>query len=274
MSAILNETVQFLHSRTNLQPEFGIVLGTGLASLVNHMVIQEAISYSQIPGFPISTVDGHIGKLIFGHLNSLPVVVLQGRFHFYEGYPMEQIIFPIRVMRALGIHSLFLSNAAGGLNPDFVTGDLMLINDHINLIPNPLIGAHDPDFGERFPDMTEAYDHEYLLLAEKIAVGTGLKIRKGCYVGVPGPSFETPAEYRFYRLIGGDAIGMSTLPEVIAARQLGIRCFAISIITNTINVGTKISTAHKEVLSISGKLEPQVSQLIQALLAEIAQVKN
>jgi purine-nucleoside phosphorylase len=269
MSAILNSTAQFLLSRTSLRPETGIILGTGLSGLTDQVKVEEAVPYSIIPGFPVTTVEGHIGKLLFGHLDSVPVLVMQGRFHYYEGYSMSEITFPIRVFKALGIHSLLLSNASGGLNPEFNTGDIMLIRDHINMMPNPLIGPHDAAMGERFPDMSEPYDLEYLEIAEAIAAKKGIALRKGVYVGVTGPTLETPAEYAWYRTIGGDAVGMSTVPEVITARQMGLRCFALSVITDMGVEGRIQKTTHKDVLAVASRVEPMVTSLVKEMISSV-----
>ncbi len=213
-------------------PEIGIILGTGLGGLANAIENQTIFEYKDIPGFPVSTVEGHAGRLIFGTLGGKKVVAMQGRFHFYEGWTPQQVVFPVRVMWAMGVHTVFVSNAAGGVNPDFRTGDIMVIDDHINLIPNPLVGPNDASIGPRFPDMHGCYDPELRALADKIAAQEGIRIRHGVYVGGTGPTFETQAEYRYFRAIGGDAAGMSTTPEVIAARHAGMRVFGASVITN------------------------------------------
>ena len=217
-------------------PEVGIVLGSGLGKLGDAIDAEAVIPYSKIPNFAKSTAIGHKGNFIFGKLAGRYVCAMQGRFHYYEGYPMEQVTLPIRVMAALGIKALFVSNAAGGLNQDFHVGDLMIIRDHINLLPNPLIGPNFAEFGERFPDMTAAYDLGLIGKAEKIAKRARIAVRKGVYLGNTGPSYETPAEVRFYRMIGADAVGMSTVPEVLVARHCGIPVFGMSVITNVSNI--------------------------------------
>ncbi len=217
-------------------PEVGIVLGSGLGKLGDAIDAEAVIPYSKIPNFAKSTAIGHKGNFIFGKLAGRYVCAMQGRFHYYEGYPMEQVTLPIRVMAALGIKALFVSNAAGGLNQDFHVGDLMIIRDHINLLPNPLIGPNFTEFGERFPDMTAAYDLGLIEKAEKIAKRARIAVRKGVYLGNTGPSYETPAEVRFYRMIGADAVGMSTVPEVLVARHCGIPVFGMSVITNVSNI--------------------------------------
>ena len=214
------------------KPVLGIVLGSGLGKMVDHITDQIAIPYRELPGFPVSTAIGHKGNFIVGNLGGKCVIAMQGRIHFYEGYPMSLVTLPVRVMIKVGIKYLFVSNAAGGINYDFRLGDLMIIKDHITLQPNPLIGPNLEDFGPRFPDMTRPYDLKLIALAKKIAAGEGIALREGVYLGDTGPSYETPAEYKFYRTIGGDAVGMSTIPEVIVARHAGIAVFGMSIITN------------------------------------------
>ena len=213
-------------------PETAIILGTGLGSLVNEITDKYEIEYKDIPNFPLSTVEGHSGKLIFGKLGNKEIMAMQGRFHFYEGYSMKEVTFPVRVMRELGIKTLFVSNAAGGMNPDFIIGDLMIINDHINFFPeHPLRGKNIP-YGDRFPDMSTAYDKQLIAMAKEIAAEKGIRVVEGVYLGTQGPTFETPAEYRMFHRMGGDAVGMSTVPEVIVARHCGIRVFGISVITD------------------------------------------
>ena len=233
----IREAAAFLQERIgDKTPEIGIVLGSGLGKLGDAIEAEAVIPYTKIPNFAKSTAIGHKGNFIFGKLSGKYVCAMQGRFHYYEGYPMEQVTLPIRVMAALGIKTLFVSNAAGGLNQDFSVGDLMIIRDHINLLPNPLIGPNFADFGERFPDMTAAYDLDLIAKAEKIAKKTKNPVRKGVYLGNTGPSYETPAEVRFYRAIGADAVGMSTVPEVLVARHCGIPVFGMSVITNVSNI--------------------------------------
>lgn len=213
-------------------PETAIILGSGLGALAGAIANPVVISYAEIPHFVQSTAVGHAGNLIVGKLGDKTVLAMQGRFHYYEGYTMQQVTFPVRVMKLLGIRNLFVSNAAGGINPSFKVGDLMIIRDHINLLPNPLIGPNLSGFGPRFPDMTRAYDPEFIRIAEQTAAANGIALKKGVYVGLTGPSFETPAEYAFYGKAGGDAVGMSTVPEVIVARHCGLRVFGMSVITN------------------------------------------
>ncbi len=226
------ETAEYIRSHIRVHPKTGIILGSGLGSLAEQIEEAQVIPYHQIPHFKHSTVAGHKGNLIAGMLEGQPVLAMQGRFHYYEGYTMQQVTFPIRVMKLLGIENLFVSNAAGGINTSFKIGDLMIIRDHINMMPNPLIGPNNEFFGPRFPDMTRPYDRAFIRLAEDIAAKEGITLKKGVYVGLTGPSYETPAEYAFYGKHGGDAVGMSTVPEVIVARHAGLRVFGMSVITN------------------------------------------
>ncbi|MDR3137889.1 MAG: purine nucleoside phosphorylase I, inosine and guanosine-specific [Tannerellaceae bacterium] len=228
------ETVSadFLASRMPLRPSLAVILGSGLGAFTGQLTEVVAIPYADIPHFPTSTVEGHSGYLLCGRLGGVPLWVLQGRFHYYEGYTMRQVTYPIRVLHLLGARSLLISNAAGGINPAFHTGDLMIIRDHINMMPNPLIGTNDDRFGPRFPDMTHTYDPTYIRWMEEEAQQLNIVLRKGVYVGLTGPSFETPAEYAFYARGGADAVGMSTVPEVIVARHAGMRVFGMSVITN------------------------------------------
>ena len=228
----IKRTASFIQSKVGFEPEIGIILGTGLGGLVDSIDIHAALNYADIPDFPVSTVKGHHGRLIFGMLGGHRVVAMQGRFHHYEGYHTQEVVFPVRVMGMLGIKRLFVSNASGGLNTSFRVGDLMVITDHINLIPNPLIGPNIEELGTRFPDMHNCYDRDMIALATKTADAMGIKLQYGVYVGGTGPTFETQAEYRYFKIIGGDAAGMSTTPEVIAARHMGLPVFAVSVITN------------------------------------------
>lgn len=227
------DAADFLRSRLGgKEPAVGIVLGSGLGKLADKIEDQTVVSYREIPGFPVSTAIGHKGNFIFGKLGGKNVLAMQGRFHYYEGYPMELVTLPIRVMKVLGIRYLFVSNAAGGVNFDFKVGDLMIIRDHINLLPNPLVGKNMEEFGPRFPDMTRPYDPKLIAAAEEVAAELGIPLKKGVYLAGTGPSYETPAEYKYFRLIGADAVGMSTIPEVIVARHSSIPVFGMSVITN------------------------------------------
>ena len=264
----LHEAADFLTQQTNnFAPDFGIILGTGLGALVNDIQVQYSLPYEEIPHFPVSTVESHSGKLIFGLLAGRKVVVMQGRFHYYEGYTMAQVVFPVRVMKLLGINKLFVSNAAGGLNPDFNTSDLMVITDHINLLPdNPLIGKNLDELGPRFPDMSEVYDEATIQAALAIAAANNLNLRTGVYVSAPGPMLETKAEYRFLALIGADAVGMSTVPEIIAARHMDLPCFALSVITDMCVPGKIKKVALADILAAAARAEPQMTFLLKELI--------
>lgn len=227
------KAAEYMHSRIgNRKPSVGIVLGSGLGKLADRIEDPITVPYREIPGFPVSTAIGHKGNFIFGRLGGKDVLAMQGRFHYYEGYPMELVTLPIRVMKVLGIGCLFVSNAAGGVNFDFKVGDLMVIRDHINLLPNPLVGRNLDEFGPRFPDMTRPYDPKLIEKAETVAAELGITLKKGVYLAGTGPSYETPSEYRYFRMIGADAVGMSTIPEVIVARHSSIPVFGMSVITN------------------------------------------
>lgn len=269
MLKTIKETVSYIKSKIDLQPEIGIILGTGLGGMVNEIDIDTVLEYEDIPNFPVSTVESHHGKLIFGKLNGKKIVAMQGRFHYYEGYSLLEVTFPVRVIKYLGVSHLFLSNASGGVNPDFEIGDLMILDDHINLIPNPLIGPHDPAFGDRFPDMSETYDLTLINKALEIGRQHKLPVRKGCYVGVTGPTLETPKEYQYFRIIGGDTVGMSTVPEVIVAHQMGITCFAISIITDLGVPGKIVKVSLEDVTSVAAKAEPQMTLIMKELISGI-----
>lgn len=265
----INQSVTFIREKTNFNPEIGIILGTGLGGLVNEINIEHSLNYQDIPHFPISTVEGHQGRLIFGILAGKKVIAMQGRFHYYEGYSMQEVTFPVRVMKFLGIKQLIVSNASGGVNPDFEIGDIMIITDHINLMPNPLIGKNYDELGPRFPDMSDAYDKNLIAKAESIARNLGIKVQKGTYVGVTGPTLETPSEYVYFRKIGGDTVGMSTVPEIIIARHMHLPCFAISIITDLGVPGKIVKVTHEEVQQIASQSEPKMTQIIKKLVGEI-----
>ena len=269
MLEAIKETVSYIKSNTGTPPEAGIILGTGLGGMVNEMDIETTLEYEDIPNFPVSTVESHHGRMIFGRLNGKSVLAMQGRFHYYEGYSPRQISFPVRVMKYLGISHLFVSNASGGVNPEYEIGDLMILDDHINLIPNPLIGEHFPEFGARFPDMSEPYDKELIRRALEIGKKNKLPVRQGCYVAVTGPTLETPKEYQYFRIIGGDAVGMSTVPEIIVAHQMGITCFAISIITDLGVPGKIVKVSLEDVTAVAGKAEPQMTLIMKELITGI-----
>lgn len=267
----IRETAEFLAEKTGLQPEVGIILGSGLGGLVSAIDIMHTIQYSDIPHFPASTVEGHAGRLIFGSLGGKPVMAMQGRFHYYEGYPMQQVTFPVRVMKLLGVHTLLLSNAAGGLNPAFEVGDLMIIRDHINMFPeNPLRGKNLDELGTRFPEMSESYCRKLIGKAKRIAVDNNIKIQSGVYIGSPGPTLETPAEYRMFRILGADSTGMSTVPEVIVARHMGMRCFGISVITNLTEVSEmEKPTTHDEVQTVAEQAMPNMTFIFKELISSL-----
>jgi purine-nucleoside phosphorylase len=266
----INDTVDFIKKATAIRPVAGIILGSGLGNLASRIDIEVAIPYADIPNFPSSTVTGHKGQLVFGYLSGKPIVAMQGRFHFYEGYTMQELSFPVRVMHALEIKLLILSNAAGGMNPEFVVGDIMFIRDHINLMPtNPLIGANEDSLGPRFPDMSEPYDLHYLNIADDVAVQLGIRVTNGVYAGVSGPCFETPAEYKYLRIIGADAVGMSTVPEVIVARHSGLSVFAVSVITDLGLTGHVEKISHEEVLRAANAAEPRLTAIVSGLLERI-----
>jgi purine-nucleoside phosphorylase len=269
MFQTVHETVQYIKQKTNsFEPELGTVLGTGLGGLVADIQVEYSLMYSNIPNFPISTLEFHSGKLIFGTLNGKRVVAMQGRLHYYEGYSMQQITFPIRVMKALGIQWLFVSNAAGSLNPEFKRGDLMIINDHINLQPeSPLRGRNDSDMGPRFPDMSAPYLKSLIEKALSIAQKDGITCHQGVYVAVTGPNLETKAEYKYLRIIGGDAVGMSTVPEVIVANHMQIPVFAISVLTDEGFPEDLQPFNLEEILETAREAEPKMTSILSQLIS-------
>jgi purine-nucleoside phosphorylase len=265
----INETVAFLRSKGIIDPDAGIILGTGLGELASKIENRIEIDYKDIPNFPVSTVEGHAGKLIYGSFGNKKVVAMKGRFHYYEGYGNEQVALPVRVLKHLGIKTLYLSNAAGGVNPDFRIGDIMIITDHINLLPNPLIGQNDDRIGPRFPDMGVAYDQNLIEEAVSIAGKLGIKVHKGIYLSTTGPTFETPAEYKYFRIIGADAVGMSTTPEVIVARHMKVPCFALSVITD-LGVEGKIEyTTHESVQHEAEKTESLMTAIVTEMISTL-----
>jgi purine-nucleoside phosphorylase len=266
----IKETGQFLAEKMTSQPRIGIILGSGLGGLVEHIEIENEIPYENIPNFPVSTVRGHKGALIFGKMNGVDVIACSGRFHFYEGYTMQEVTFPVQVMKELGINKLIVSNAAGGMNSTFKVGDIMLIRDHINLFyTNPLIGHNDDEMGPRFLDMSEAYSKTMLKIAFQCAKELSIHVQNGVYVGVPGPCFETPAEYRMFNILGGDAVGMSTVPETIVARHRGIEVFGLSVITDLGIVGQVDKVSHEEVLQAARIAGPKMAQLVYYMLPKL-----
>lgn len=269
MLEAIQETADWLRARTSLRPRVAVVLGTGLGRLAREIDVADSFAYADVPHFPVSTVEGHQGRLIFGRLGGRPVMALEGRFHYYEGYSMREVTFPVRVMHALGVDTLFVSNAAGGANPEFRVGDLMLITDHINLLPeHPLRGKNLP-VGPRFPDMSEAYDRGLLAQARAIAAERGIRVREGIYLATQGPTYETPAEYRMFRLLGADAVGMSTVPEVIVARHSGMRVLGISVITNCGVAEDAVEVSHAEVQRAADAVQPLMADIFRTLIARL-----
>lgn len=266
----IRQTAEYIRTQVEILPDLGIILGTGLGQLVDHIKIVKEIPYETIPNMPVSTVEGHSGKLIFGYLGEKYIVAMQGRFHFYEGYDMKQVTFPVRVMKALGVNTLFVSNAAGGMNKEFKVGDIMIITDHINLFPeNPLRGRNYNELGTRFPAMTEAYSKELIAMADGIAAAKGIRVMHGVYVGTPGPTFETPAEYEYFRVIGGDAVGMSTVPEVIVANHAGMKVFGVSVITDLGGKDVTEVPTHEEVQKAAVKAQPFMTEIMTEMVKSI-----
>ena len=263
------ETTEFLREKGIIDPDAGIILGTGLGELTAKIDKRIEIDYKDIPNFPISTVEGHAGKLIYGEFGGKKIVAMRGRFHYYEGYGAEKVALPVRVLKYLGIKCLFLSNAAGGVNPSFQIGDIMVITDHINLLPNPLIGPNDERIGARFPDMGEAYDKYLVNKALIIAEENNIRIHKGVYLATSGPTFETPAEYKYFRIIGADAVGMSTTPEVIVARHMNLPCFAVSVITDLGVEGKIVYTTHESVQNEAAKTESRMTTIMTEMISSL-----
>jgi purine-nucleoside phosphorylase len=263
----IQETAAWLKAKMPTHPEVAIILGTGLGRLASEINAEAEFAYKDIPNFPLSTVEGHSGKLIFGKLGDTEVMAMEGRFHYYEGYDMKQVTFPIRVMYELGIKTLFVSNAAGGMNPEFSIGDLMIITDHINFMPeHPLRGKNFPT-GPRFPDMSEAYDKELIAKALEVAKEKGIEVKQGVYLATQGPTYETPAEYRMYRYFGADAVGMSTVPEVIVAHHCGIRVFGVSIITDLAIIGKEIEkVSHEQVQKAADAVQPKMAEIMREMI--------
>ena len=266
----IDSITQFLKNKIPFSPKVGIILGTGLGGLVEKIEIEQTIPYDEIPDFPLSTVEGHKGKLILGKLSDTNVIAMQGRFHFYEGYSIQEVTMPVRVMKKLGIQQLIISNASGGVNPDYEVGDLMILNDHINLIPSPLIGPNLDEFGPRFPDMSDTYDKGMIATAMSIGKDNGIRVFEGVYTAVTGPCLETPAEYRYLRIIGSDTVGMSTVPEVIVARHMQIPCFAISVITDLGVEGKIKKVSHEEIQKVAEVAEPKLTLIIEELIKTIS----
>jgi purine-nucleoside phosphorylase len=265
----IKEAVLFISDRIETTPYIGIILGSGIGELANEIDAEVIIPYDTIPNFPVSTVSGHDGRLIFGKLNGIDIVAMQGRFHYYEGYNMQEVTMPIRVLKLLGISYLFVSNASGGVNPNFEVGDIMFITDHINLMPNPLIGENIDDHGPRFVDMSEAYDNKLLSTAKRVARHHNINYKTGIYAAVTGPTYETPAEYKYIHILGADAVGMSTVPEVIVARHMSLPVFAVSVISDLGVEGKIIEISHKEVIEAVGRVTPKLISLIKNIVTEI-----
>jgi purine-nucleoside phosphorylase len=267
---IVLETVNFIKTQFDFTPEAGVILGSGLSGLVEATDIKHVLEYKDIPNFPVSTVEGHGGKLIFGYLGGKKIVLMSGRFHYYEGYNMQEVTFPIRVMKYLGAHTLMVSNAAGGMHPDFNVGDLMIIKDHINLFPeHPLRGKNNSIYGPRFPDMSAPYDLELINSAKKIATDHNIKIFEGVYIGLQGPTFETRAEYKYLRIIGGDTVGMSTVPEVIVARHMDMKVFGMSVVTD-LGIRDELNIiTHEEVLEAAHNAAPKMALVFSEILKHI-----
>lgn len=271
MLETIRETEQYLRSKLPTVPHIAIILGTGLGDLVNDIDIEKEIPYEEIPNFPVSTVEGHSGRLIVGRLGGKPVLAMQGRFHYYEGYKMTEVTFPVRVFQALGVKYLFVSNAAGGINNSFEIGDIMLIEDHINLFPeHPLRGRNYKELGTRFPDMSNAYDKDLRRMVMQIAKDNNIKLQYGVYIGTQGPTFETPSEYNYFRIIGGDAVGMSTVPEVIVANHAGMKVLAFSIITDLGVLGKIVEVTHEDVQDAAKIAQPKMAYLMQEVIKKLS----
>lgn len=270
MLKTIEVTANYISEQIQGEVEVGIILGSGLGGLVNEIAIEKTIPYKNIPNFPVSTVDGHNGTLIYGTLGGKKILAMQGRFHFYEGYSMKEVTFPVRVMKKMGISHLIVSNATGGLNPDYKVGDLMIISDHINMFPeHPLHGKNINELGPRFPDMSQVYCKELRDHAKFIALKNKIDVKEGVYVGVQGPTFETPAEYRMFRILGGDVVGMSTVPEVIVARHMGMKVFGISIVTDSGVPGEIVEISHEEVQEVAMRSEPSMTIILKELINRI-----
>ena len=264
----VQETVNYIKSKTNFSPEFGVILGSGLGGFTEDISVEFTLPYHEIPNFPVSTVEGHKGALVFGTIGNKKVVAMQGRFHYYEGYDMKEVTFPVRVMKFLGVEKLVVSNASGGVNPFYKVGDIVIIYDHINMMPeHPLRGKNDERFGPRFVNMSEPYSRELITKAKEIAIELNIEVKDGIYYGLQGPTFETLSEYRMVKILGADCVGMSTVPEVIVARHMGVECFGISVITDIGDEHSIDTISHQEVLEAAQKAEPKVRTLIKELIA-------
>jgi len=266
---IEERAVYFLHKRLPEAPKFALVLGSGLDSIMSYAEIEQEVAYEEIPGFRNSSVAGHAGRLAYCRINGARVLVLRGRWHYYEGYDMSEVTFYVRVLRAVGVQRLVLTNASGGVNPAFLPGDLMLITDHINLMPNPLIGPNDDTLGPRFPTMHEAYAQDTIQMARAAAQREKIILHEGCYLGTTGPSFETPHEYNFYRIVGADAVGMSTVPEVIVANHCGMKVLAFSMISNVGGLDRHQEVSHEEVQEVGAQASENLAKLLLAIFPQL-----
>lgn len=263
----VQQTVEYIKSRTGFTPEYGVILGSGLGSFTDDITIEHTLPYNEIPNFPVSTVEGHKGALVFGTIGDKKVVAMQGRFHYYEGYEMKQVTFPVRVMKYIGVTKLIVSNASGGVNPNYKVGSIVLIKDHINMLPeHPLRGKNDERFGPRFVNMSEPYSQKMIAKAKELAKELNIEVQDGVYLGLQGPTFETLAEYRMVKALGGDCVGMSTVPEVIVARHMELETFGLSVITDMGNEEAIETITHEEVLEAAREAEPHVRQLIKQLI--------
>ena len=267
MWELVQQTVSYIKEKTNFTPEYGVILGSGLGSFTDDFEVEFILPYGEIPNFPVSTVEGHKGALVFGTIGAKKVVAMQGRFHYYEGYSMQEVTFPVRVMKYLGVQKLIVSNASGGVNPNYKVGDIVIINDHINLVPeHPLRGKNDERFGPRFVNMSEPYSKRMISVAKQLAQKNNIEVKDGIYLGLQGPTFETLAEYKMVKILGADCVGMSTVPEVIVARHMDLETFGVSVITDMGNEESIETISHDEVLEAARKAEPKVRMLIKELI--------
>lgn len=267
MWELVQETANYIKNKTNFTPEYGVILGSGLGAFTDDIQIEFTLPYNEIPNFPLSTVEGHKGALVFGTIGTKKVVAMQGRFHFYEGYSMQEVTFPVRVMKYLGVKKLVVSNASGGVNPDYEVGAIVILKDHINMMPeHPLRGKNDLRFGPRFLNMSEPYSLKMIDTARELASTLNIKVQDGIYLGLQGPTFETLAEYKMVKILGADCVGMSTVPEVIVARHMDLECFGISVITDMGDEDNIVTVSHDEVLAAAKKAEPHVRRLIKELI--------
>lgn len=267
MWGLVQETVSYIQAKTSFTPEFGVILGSGLGGFTDDIQIEFSLPYAEIPNFPVSTVDGHQGALVFGTIGTKKVVAMQGRFHYYEGYSMQEVTFPVRVMKYLGVQKMIVSNASGGVNPNYKVGDVVIINDHINMVPeHPLRGKNDERFGPRFVNMSQPYSKKMIVVAKELAQKNNIEVKDGIYLGLQGPTYETLAEYKMIKIMGADCVGMSTVPEVIVARHMDLEIFGVSVITDMGDEGSIETISHEEVLQAARNAEPKVRMLIKELI--------